>query len=91
MAYTLIILPMVPLPLYHTLSNHTTEPNTKLFWKWENHHAGIRAQEEELNPLITDAPASMWHMQHIKEIYHVVFFSTFYGFMFYINLWNVFL
>lgn len=26
-----------------------------------------QSSEEELNPLITDAPASMWHMQQLKK------------------------
>ena len=32
-----------------------------------NHHAGIRAQEEEFNPLITDAPAPCDICNRLKQ------------------------
>ena len=59
--------PVVPLPPYHMLSIKPHQGAKHSYPGWENHHAGIRAQEEEFNPLITDAPAPCDICNRLKQ------------------------
>ena len=59
--------PVVPLPPYHMLSIKPHKGAKHSYPGWENHHAGIRAREEEFNPLITDAPAPCDICNRLKQ------------------------